>query len=285
MSRVPLTLIGESINDSVPSTHALFEANDLAAITGLARSQSELGADYIDVNVGPRPADFMAAVVRAVQTVTPKPLSIDSPDYALAAAGLAACDPACGTPILNSISPLRLEMFDLLQSHRFRPILLASENMIDGVESPCRTAEETYDAARLLLETARSHGLSNDDCIIDPGIAPIGADTENNIHRLMGALRLIHDDPAFAGVHMSVGLSNFTVMLPPKRKDGSPVRSALESAFLTKAIPLGLDMIIGSVKRKYELLPPEHPAMQCLEAVLKSDGFEAIMAVRTFYAT
>lgn len=206
MSRVPLTLIGESINDSVPSTHALFEANDLAAITGLARSQSELGADYIDVNVGPRPADFMAAVVRAVQAVTPKPLSIDSPDYALAAAGLAACDPACGTPILNSISPLRLEMFDLLQSHRFRPILLASENLIDGDEAPCRTAEETYDAARLLLETARSHGLSNDDCIIDPGIAPIGADTENNIHRLMGALRLIHDDPAFAGVHMSVGL-------------------------------------------------------------------------------
>ena len=284
MSRVPLTLIGESINDSVPSTHALFEANDLAAITGLARSQSELGADYIDVNVGPRPADFMAAVVRAVQAVTPKPLSIDSPDYALAAAGLAACDPACGTPILNSISPLRLEMFDLLQSHRFRPILLASENLIDGDEAPCRTAEETYDAARLLLETARSHGLSNDVCIIDPGIAPIGADTENNIHRLMGALRLIHDDPAFAGVHMSVGLSNFTVMLPSRRADGSPVKLPLANAFLTRAMPLGLDMIIGSAKLAYGALPEGHPALQCFDDCLALSDFDVLMRVQEFYS-
>ena len=90
-------------------------------------------------------------------------------------------------------------MFDLLQVCRFRPILLASENLRDGVESPCRTAEETYASARLLLETAHRHGLSNDDCIIDPGIAPLGTDTENNIHRLMGALRLIHDDPCLCG--------------------------------------------------------------------------------------
>ena len=51
-----------------------------------------------------------------------------------------------------------------------------------------------------------------------------------------------------------MGLSNFTVMLPPKRADGSPVKGPLESAFLTKAMPLGLDMVIGSVKRNYELL-------------------------------
>ena len=65
---------------------------------------------------------------------------------------------------------------------------------------------------------------------------------------------MIHADPALAGVHASVGLSNFTVMLPAKRADGEPVKGPLESAFLTKAMPLGLDMVIGSVKRNYELL-------------------------------
>ena len=284
MTRASLTLIGESINDSVPSTHALFEANDLAAITGLARSQSELGADYIDVNVGPRPAVFMAELVRAVQTVTPKPLSIDSPDYALAAAGLAACDPARGIPILNSISPLRLEMFDLLQVCRFRPILLASENLRDGTEAPCRTAAETYAAARLLLETAHSHGLPNDDCIIDPGIAPLGADTENNIHRLMGALRLIRDDPAFAGVHLSVGLSNFTVMLPQRRTDGTPVKLPLANAFLTRAMPLGLDTIIGSAKLAYSTLPEGLPALRCFDDCLALADFDVLMRVQEFYS-
>ena len=31
------------------------------------------------------------------------------------------------------------------------------------------------------------------------------------------------------------------VMLPPKRADGSPTKGPLESAFLTLALPLGLD--------------------------------------------
>lgn len=279
-----LTLIGESINDSVPSTHTLFEANDLAGIVALAKTQDDLGAAYIDVNVGPHPAAFMAELVRAIQGVTAKPLSIDSPDPALAEAGLIAYDSTRGTPILNSISPLRMGMFDLLAIKPFRPILLASENLRDGVEAPCVTAEETYAAAGLLLETARGRGLANSDCIIDPGIAPIGTDTENNIHRLMGALKLMHDDPAFVGVHVSVGLSNFTVMLPAKRADGSPVKTPLASAFLTRAMPLGLDMIIGSVKQPYALLPEGHPALRCFDDCLAADGFDVLIRVQEFYS-
>jgi len=279
-----LTLIGESINDSVPSTNALFAANDLAGITALAKTQADLGAAYIDVNVGPRTPAFMADMVRAVQAVTDKPLSIDSPDFATAKAGLEAYNPACGAPILNSISPLRLQMFDLLAIQPFRPILLASENLKDGAELPCLTAEETYAAAKLLLETARRHGIRNEDCIIDPGIAPIGTDTENNIHRLMGALRLIHADPGFSGVHVSVGLSNFTVMLPPKRSDGSPVKAPLASAFLTRAMPLGLDMVIGSVKTPYAILPEGHPALQCFDDCLAAEGFGVLERVQDFYS-
>jgi len=49
-------------------------------------------------------------------------------------------------------------------------------------------------------------------------------------------------------------------------------------------MPLGLDMVIGSVKRKYEILPSDHPAMRCLEDCLKLDGFEVLMRVREFYA-
>jgi cobalamin-dependent methionine synthase I len=282
-----LAIIGESINDSVPSTNKLFESGDIDGILDLARLQDERGAAYIDVNVGARPPQFMADMVHKVQEVTAKPLSIDTPDAEIAKAGLEAYDTdrAGGeAPILNSISALRPEMFELLSVRRFKPILLVSEQVVDGRSGACDTAEETYEATLGLVDRARQSGLTNDDLIIDPGIAPIGTDSEGNLARLIAAMEIIHNDANLAGVHMSVGLSNFTVMLPAKTADGVPVKSALESAFLTKAMPLGLDTVIGSVRRKYQMLEPDHPAMQCLEDCLKQSGFESIMRVRDFYS-
>lgn len=282
-----LAIIGESINDSVPSTHKLYEANDMAGLKALARAQDEGGAAYVDVNVGARPAAFLAEMVREIQSVTAKPLSIDTPDPVMAEAALRAYDaPRAGgqLPILNSISPLRTQMFELCRVQPFKPILLASERNENGAGTPNHTAEEVYQTARQLVQEAARHGIGADHCLIDPAICPIGADTEGSLRRLVGAMQLIHADATLRGVHMSVGLSNFTVMIPPKRADGSPTKGPLESAFLTLAMPLGLDHVIGSVKRKYELLPPTHPAMVCLNDCLKLDGFDVVMRVQEFYA-
>jgi len=290
MSLPGLTIIGETINDSVPSTKKLFDANDIPGILEIAKMQDEKGAAYIDVNIGPRSPEFMAEMVAKIQGVTGKPLSIDTPDPAIAEAGLKAYNLARAggkKPIINSISALRAGMFDLYKIQPFRPILLVSENVVDGRSKPCHTAQETFEAAHQLVKTflTRCSGATNDDYIIDPGIAPIGSDSEGNIHRLIAAMELIHNDRTFAGFHASVGLSNFTVMLPPKRPDGSPVKGPLESAFLAKAMPLGLDRVIGSVKRNYEKLPPDHPAMMCIEECLKLKGFEVLMRVREFYTS
>jgi len=284
-----LTIIGETINDSVPYTKQFFDAGDIDGLLELARFQDEKGAAYIDVNIGARPPEVIADLIHKILAVTAKPFSIDTPDREIARAGLDAYELAKADgrrPILNSISPLRMGMFDLYAIQPFRPILLVSEQVVEGESKPCRTAEETYCTAQYMVKTfkERCPGAGNDDCIVDPGIAPIGSDTENNLHRLIGALKLIQMDPALAGVHASVGLSNFTVMLPAKRASGEPVKGPLESAFLTKAMPRGLDMVIGSVKRNYELLPPEHPAMQCINDCLKLEGFEVLMRVREFYS-
>jgi 5-methyltetrahydrofolate--homocysteine methyltransferase len=284
-----LTIIAEAINDSVPSTRKLFDAGDIDGILELARFQDEKGAGYIDVNVGTRSPEFMADIVRRIQDVTSKPLSIDTPDVELAKAGLEAYDQerAAGrAPVLNSISALRTNLFDLASIRPFRPILLISERVENGRSRPCRTADETCEAARFLATAARDSvgRFPNEDLIFDPGIAPVGSDSEGNLKRLLSAMERIHKDADFAGVHMSVGLSNFTVMLPPKRADGSPVKGPLESAFVTRAMPLGLDMVIGSVRRNYRRLAPDHPAMTCLDDVLQAEGFDAIMHVRDFYS-
>lgn len=290
MGIVGLTIIGESINDSVPSTHTFFEENDINGIIELAKSQAEKGAAYIDVNVGLRSPGFMADVVKKIQQHISLPLSIDTPDPEIAAAGLEAYNPELAgkrKPILNSISQARLEMFDVYPKQPFIPIMLITEGMDpNGDIKMNKTAEETYATAKVMVNIARKRieNVTNDQVILDPGIVPIGSDSEGHFKRLMNAIKLIHQDSDLKGVNMSVGLSNFTVMLPSKRADGSPVKGPLESAFLTMAMPMGFNTIIGSVKRNYSLLHDDDPAMQCLKDILELDGFDVIMRVMSFYS-
>ncbi len=285
-----LTIIGESINDSIPSTHALFQGNDIDGIVELSRFQAERGAAYIDVNIGVRSPGFMAEVVKKIQQNISVPLSIDTPDPEIAVAGLEAYDSERAgncKPILNSISEARLEMFTFYRKQPFIPILLITEGKNEfGEVTMNRTAEQNYATAKSLVNIAREHikGLTNDRLILDPGIMPIGSDMDGNFKRLLDIIEMIHRNRDFAGINMSVGLSNFTVMLPSKKGDGSPVKSPLESAFLTMAIPRGLNYIVGSVKRKYKLLPDDHPAMQCLKDVLTMDGLNAVLRVMNYFA-
>lgn len=282
-----LTIIGESINDSVPSTHTLFDANDIEGLKNLAISQDQGGAAYIDVNVGGRSGEFLAEMIRQVQQVTARPISVDTPDPAMAELGVRAIDLArCGgkAPILNSISPLRMEMFVLNQITPVRPILLVSERLDGGTPAPNHTAQECYDTTKLLVAEAKKHGIAVSDCIVDPAIAPLGTDSEGHLHRIIKTMEMIHADPELKGIHMSVGLSNFTVMLPSKTAAGAPTKAPLESAFLMLAMKLGLDHVIGSVKRNYEVLPADHPAVACVNDCLKLEGFDVIMRVQEFYA-
>jgi cobalamin-dependent methionine synthase I len=169
--------------------------------------------------------------------------------------------------------------------HPFMPILLITEGMNDSGEMMLnRTAAHIHATAKSMVNIARKRmpHMSNDQIILDPGIMPIGSDSKGDFRRLMDAIALIHQDKDLAGVNMSVGLSNFTAMLPSKRGDGSPAKGPLESAFLTMAMPMGLNTIIGSVKRQYSLVTGDDPALQCLKDVLKLEGVEAVMRVMLY---
>ena len=211
MSIPGLTIIGESINDSVPSTHTLFEENNIDGIVELAKLQVEKGAEYIDVNVGLRPPEFMADIVKKIQEHITLPLSIDTPDPAIAAAGLETYDQerAGGKkPILNSISEARLEMFDIYKKQPFIPILLITEGADDSGEVKMnKTAEDTLVTAKSIVKIARERidNVTNDQLILDPGFVPIGSDSEGIFKRLMESIKLIHEENDFTGINMSVG--------------------------------------------------------------------------------
>ena len=161
---------------------------------------------------------------------------------------------------------------------------MVSERIENGDSKPNHTPEETYKTAKEMLVKAREYNIKNDNLIFDVGIAPIASDIQGMTKRTLDSIRMIHEDKDFEGVHMSLGLSNFTVMLPSKCADGMPVKSSLESAFLTLAYPNGLDMVIASVKKNYNLLDNEHPAMKCLNEILTMEGYDIVMRVRDFYS-
>ena len=280
-----LNIIAEKINDSVPSTHELFEKGDIQAIINLAREQAE-GATYIDVNIGMHDPALMDELIRSIQAEVTLPLSIDTPSPEIAERALKVYDPAKANgnkPLLNSISLGRLEMFDLLKIQPFKTILMSSERIQENETVQNSLPQDVLEAARQIYEHAKKHGIINDDIIFDPTIAPVGSDFQGLTRMTVEGIGLIGKHEAFKGCHMSVGLSNFTVQIPSKTQSGALVKTPLENAFLTLTVPRGLDYCVGSTKKKYEFLPEDHPAMIALNDIMKMDGFDVIMRVQEFY--
>lgn len=258
----------------------------------LARTQTAQGAHWLTVNVGneaERDPAFMVDTIRAVQAVTELPVSIDSPSASVQAACLAVYDPAASAgrqPIMNSVTEARWEMFALRRQYPCSVLFMASERCEDGAVVANRSAGEVHATARKLIAraTAEDPSLRHDDCIVDVSIGPMASDTENLTRTAVEAVRAIGADPDLAGVHLCVGLSNLSIMLPKQAADGGPLRSRLESAFLTETVPYGLDTILGTPSRDYRILADDDFVLQGFRRTIAADGFDALMSLRDLYA-
>jgi 5-methyltetrahydrofolate--homocysteine methyltransferase len=80
-----------------------------------------------------------------------------------------------------------------------------------------------------------------------------------------------------------VGLSNLGIMLPKLALDGGPLPTRVESAFLTLAMPHGLDTILGTPGRNYQLLPEDDFVFRGFREILNAEGFDALEKVQQLY--
>lgn len=287
-----LTIIGERINPGFRSTEALFEKEDISAIQALAVRQANCGARFLNVNAGTKALNnpqFMVEVVRAVQAVADIPLSLDCPDFDVLKAVLEAYEPAKARdekPIINSISESRWHLADLLKIRPCRAILMASEQVRDGRMLPNRNGAEVHEAARrMALRLAGEYSARNEDLFVDVSIATLAADTEGLIQMALDGTRLVRQDPALVGIHIMGGLSNLPQHLPEKAVDGSDLRLQLECAFLTVAMPLGFDTILGTPWRAYQLLPPDNFVLREFRRIVALRDSDALMAMVALYQT
>ncbi len=286
------TVIGERINPGFASSKKLLDARDLAGIAELARSQVAKGAPVLNVNAGTAgesdPA-FVGELVRTVQSAVSVPLSIDSPNPPSQEAGQAAYDPAKAggrPPIVNSVAETRWELLALRKRHKAQVLFMASERLEHGAATPNKSADEVTDTARRLVSRARSEhaDLKLSDCILDVSVGPMATDTEQLLRSAVESIRRIGSDPTLKGVRMSVGLSNIGIMLPKVQLDGLPIGLAFETAFLTRCVPLGLDMSLATAGRDYRVLPEGHPALVAFdEFIACDDGFDALAGLKKVY--
>ncbi|MBZ0129712.1 MAG: dihydropteroate synthase [Rhodobacteraceae bacterium] len=286
-----LTIIGERINPGFRSVAALFDNDDIAGIQALAVRQAEAGAAYLNVNCGRRSLtdpDFLRRVIEAIQDVVDVPLSFDFPNAGVQELCLNVYDfdKAGGRkPIVNSIAQTRLDMFALTRICPFKVILMASERVEEGVGRSNRTAGEIHETARQLIEAAHQStgSFEMDDFIIDVSISTMAADRDGLTRMALDGIGLIGSDPALKGVHIMGGLSNIGQQMPARAADGSPLGQKLENAFLTDAVPLGFDFLLGTPWKDYAPLGDDDYVLKTFREVIALSGMDALRATRRLY--
>jgi 5-methyltetrahydrofolate corrinoid/iron sulfur protein methyltransferase len=301
MTPPKLNIIGELINNSYARARKAFTERSVPDYQQLAKVQTELGAKYLTLNldgtarIQVKMAEMLALlpdVIAGIQAVTSVPISFDNPSVEYHKVALKHYDrKKSGPPILNSVAASRSqldEMVELVKHYDTHVIVMASEHFTPGGTSQCLCAADSHAAARHFVELLVTQaGRRPDQIIIDPGLAPVGADTYGLINIGLDAMQLIRADPDLRGVHFVVGLSNFAWGTP------KGVREQLENAYLTLGMEHGLDYALANPEKSPGPLPADHPMVDKLRAALaqgraqdgesqETAGFrqaEAIMAI------
>lgn len=273
-----LHIVGELMNNSYARARKAFTTRDLEGYRELAKRQSDLGADYLTLNLDgtqriqvrrQEMLDFLPDVIPAIQEATSTPIAFDNPSVEYHKVALKHYDRnKSGAPILNSLAASREhleEMIELVKHYDTLAIVMASETFVPGGTSQCLNPQDSYRAAKHFVELlVTKAGRRNDQIIIDPGLAPVGADTYGLVNTGLDAMRLIRADPDLKGVHMIVGLSNFAWGTPRE------VREELERAYLTLGIQAGLDFALANPEKNPAPLPFDHPMVAKLREALEA---------------
>ncbi len=226
-----MRIIGEKINGTRQRVAQAIEERDSAFIQDLASKQAEAGVDWLDVNAGTRRSkepDDLIWLAETIQCVVDVPLCLDSANPQALAAAIQVVEQ---TPMINSISgePQRLEgILPLAAEHGCPTIALAMDD--SGIPETC---EQRLEVVHKLMDTARAHGVPDDDMYIDPLTMTLAANTDSAMITLdtMHAIRR-----EFPETHLVMGLSNISF--------GLPARSCINRAFLILALAAGLDSAI-----------------------------------------
>ena len=201
-----MLIIGENIHVIAQAVSSAVKERDAAVIQDLARAQTEAGADYVDLNVGPMKRDpeaTMEWLVGAVQEATDLPLSIDTMNPVAMEAGLKACRKR---PLLNSASgktDSKENMLPLAKKYRCDVVIsvMTDKGMPPDVDSKIESIMDT-------VAYANDLGIPNEAIWVDPILLPVSTAGEGQRFAVvcLEFIKILED--VLPEIKSTVGLSN-----------------------------------------------------------------------------
>ncbi len=201
-------------------------------LQALAKAQEARGAAYLDINVDEFSSDteervrLMQWTVAVVQNAVSIPVSVDSSSQPILKAGLEACDPERGKPMVNSVSLERTDALDL--AARCKAVVIASAAGESGL--PANTEERLANLDRL-MPMLTDAGLEPADIHVDPLVFPISVDAANG-RGFLDAVKAVREKYG-PDIHIVAGLSNVSF--------GMPNRKLINQVFSWLAVETGAD--------------------------------------------
>ena len=198
----------------------------------MASKQEKAGATYLDINVDEFGLNLeerikaMQWTADVVQKAAKLPLSIDSSNVEIMRAGLKACDPKRGRPVVNSVSLERLGLLEPISE--YKAAVVASAAGEHGL--PCTVEERIANFDRLIPKLLAA-GVSYPAMHLDPLVYTISTDPMNGkmfLESIAAARKKYGPE-----IHILGGLSNVSF--------GMPARKLINQVFAWLAVEAGGD--------------------------------------------
>ncbi len=226
-------IVGERIN---PTGKKLLQAKlregSMEMVVDMALEQEEKGASILDINMGMNGIDEKEMMIKAVYEVSRAvnlPLCIDSSHVDIIEEALRIYP---GRALINSISLEKEKCEKLLPiAKKYGAMFILLPLSDKGLPE---NLEEKKTIIHTIIEKAESCGLKKSDIVVDGLVATIGANPMA-ARETLETIRYCKDELRVATI---TGLSNISF--------GLPDRAAINTAFLTMAIQMGLTMAIAN---------------------------------------
>ncbi|MEE2699586.1 MAG: dihydropteroate synthase [Pseudomonadota bacterium] len=216
-------------------THAV-KNDDKNYINWIVKNQEKNGAHFIDLCVDEisyypeERLEWMQAAVKIMQSMTKKPIALDSSDSETIKVGLEVYDRSISRPAINSVNlePPRLPLIQMAKE--MDTYLFANAGGADGMPADDKERTENLVALMDMMDEAE---IPMDDRYLDPLVFPIGANPQFGNHYLdsVSTLRKKYPD-----VHIFGGHSNASF--------GLPGRKVLNNAFISLSVHNGCDSVM-----------------------------------------
>ncbi|XP_029449763.1 methionine synthase isoform X2 [Rhinatrema bivittatum] len=236
--------IGERCNVAGSKKFAkLIMAGNYEEALSIAKSQVEMGAQVLDINMddgmlnGPSAMTRFCNFIASEPDIAKVPLCIDSSNFSVIEAGLKCCQGKC---IVNSISLKEgeddfLKKAQIIKQYGAAVVVMAFDEVGQATDTEMKIKVSSR-AYNLLVQKLH---FNPNDIIFDPNILTIGTGMEeHNMYAInfIEATKTIKE--TLPGAKVSGGLSNLSFSF----RGMEAIREAMHGVFLYHAIKIGMDM-------------------------------------------